>query len=204
MGIGIYLQIRENKKIKNIFDIKENGRVIKGEVISVIREQYIRRKHSNELTTKFVVKFKDKNMEDKYIITQVLPDKFDYIEVVETTNNFEDIIPLEFTEYYGNGYITFDENDTVPNTGLKFNNIYLNGEKINFNGNRGSSYKGVAIGNNYKDHIICNVYEKDGRYVIDDYEGVKTNNKWNWFDYLMIIVFVVVSIIGLYFSMKNK
>ena len=141
-------------------------------------------------------------MEDKYIITQVLPDKFDYIEVVETTNNLEDLIPLEFTEYYGDGYITFNENDSVPNLAAKFYRINLNGKDLNFD-KCGKSYNGSVIKNNYKGHITCNVYEKDGRYVIDDYEGVETNNNWNWSDYLIIIVFTVVSIIGIYFSMKK-
>lgn len=202
-GVGIYFQIRENKKLKNIFDIKEDGRIIKGEVINIIRERHIRDENSNGYTTKFIVKFKDRNMEDKYIMTQVLPDRFDYIEVLETTNNIEDIISLEITEYFGNGYITFNENDAVPNIGVKFNNIYLNGEKLNFNSKCGKSYTGNAIKNNYKGHIICNVYEKDGRYVIDDYEGVEINAKNNWFDYLMIIIFIVVSIFGIYFSIKK-
>ena len=204
-SFGIYLQIKEIKKIKNIFDIKENGRIIKGEVINIIRERHIRDENSNGYTTKFIIKFRDVNMEDKYIMTQVLPNRFDYIEVFEKMSDLtsEDIIPLEITEYFGNGYITFNEDDDVPNVRFKFNNIYLNGEKLDFKGKYGISYKGKIIKNNYKGHITCNVYEKDGRYVIDDYKGVEITNENNWFDNLMIIVFILMAVAVVYFSIKK-
>lgn len=206
LGIGLYFQVKENKKSKNISDIKENGRIFKGEVISIIRERHIRHSDTGgdyRYTTEFIIKFRDINMEDKYIITPVLPHKFDAIEVFKKTLNIEDLINLQIKEYFGDGYITFNENDSVPNLASKFYKIHLNGKNLNSD-KCGKSYNGSIIKNNYKGNITCNVYEKDGRYVIDDYEGVEfTVEKNNWFDWLMILVFIVVSIVGIYFSMKK-
>ena len=66
LGIGLYFQVKENKKSKNISDIKENGRIFKGEVISIIRERHIRHSDTGRnyrYTTEFIIKYRDINME---------------------------------------------------------------------------------------------------------------------------------------------
>lgn len=149
--IGIFLN--ENRKNKNRLYIKENGNVYSGNVFRI--DEFLYRE---KLTRRLVIEFFEGN-EKKLILSEHFPyyiylnkkDMYDEMEFMDMEGEEYNKWYNEnvFKQYYGHGYISFEKTKLT-------NEIYeyvKNDEK------------------NYLGNIKCNVYEYEGKYVIDDIEG---------------------------------
>ena len=139
---------KSNKENKNRMFVKENGRVYDGTVLQMNAIKTNKKDISN-----IVVEFCDIKGK-RLIVVENFPH---YIE--ESKNNseideyngvYQDNI--KHVQYLGNGYISFEETDQTENV-YKYN---------------------ISKNKNYKGNIRCKVYEYEGKYVVDDFEGYYT------------------------------
>lgn len=155
-GWGFY---QANKQNKNRLFIKENGRVYSGKVLHVKVT-----KGDKKTIRKLLVEFFDGN-EKKLIVSEHFPYYIDSvsIDLVSVINKNVDMEEynkcykeniIEHIQYFGNGYISFEKTEET-----KF--IYKYNESKN---------------KNYEGDLSCKVYEHEGKYVVDDFEGYYNEN----------------------------
>ena len=125
-----------------------------------------------------------------------------YIKIIkpESLYNYSNI---EIKEYFWEGYITFDEEKAseIEKIFKIMPSIQFNGEKIN-QGKKRYTYVG-DISKNYEGNIKCKVYEKDGKYVIDDFTGVEYEKKFI-LDIIILIAFFIVCGLVIYFQVLKS
>ena len=174
-----------NKQNKNRLFIKENGRVYSGKVLHVKVT-----KGDKKTIRKLLVEFFD-GTEKKLIVSEHFPYNIDtvgldLIKLITKTEDMEEYNRcykeniIEHVQYFGNGYISFEKTEET-----KF--IYKYNESKN---------------KNYEGDLNCKVYEYDGKYVVDDFEGyekeeIKKRNEiikriFKFWLIMMIIIIVIL------------
>lgn len=204
LGIGFYVYKRTRIYQKNIIDIKKNGKVLDGTVVHIIREEdYNTTNETFDKYTYCIVKFQDEYQKEKLIVTKKLPSIFNNISVEIKPESLYNYSNIEIKEYFGEGYITFDEEKAseIEKIFKIMPSIQFNGEKIN-QGKKRYTYVG-DISKNYEGNIKCKVYEKDGKYVIDDFTGVEYEKKFI-LDIIILIAFFIVCGLVIYFQVLKS
>ena len=136
-----------NTENKNRVFVKKNGQVYDGRVLHV-RVKKIK----NRVDRRLLVELFDGN-ERRLIVSEHFPYHIDRVSsknVNEEEYNrcYKENI-IEHIQYYGNGYIAFEETEQT-----KFLYRYKKSKNKNYNGD-----------------LTCRVYEFEGKYVVDDFEG---------------------------------
>lgn len=203
--IGFYFYKRSRIYQKNAIDIKRNGKILYGKVAHIIREEdYNTTTETFDEYTYFIVKFKEDNQNEKFIVTRNLPEVFNNISVVTNPQSSYNNSNVEIKEYFGEGYITFDEEKArqIEKIFKIMPSMKFNGKNIN-EGKKRYTYIG-DVSKNYEGEIKCNVYEKDGKYVIDDFDGVEYEEKKSILDIIILIVFFALCALIIYFQVLKK
>lgn len=147
---GVYIHIKEGEKYRQPAAIKSLGKSMPGVVVHIMKDDDISGIDNINASTNFVVCFRGDDGKEKYLITPVLPERFDSIPLKEdpTGGRF-----VTIRQSIDNGCITLD--------GRCGNEIET----------------GIVTDRNYDGQISCTVYEYEGKYVVDDYNGVPTRKK---------------------------
>lgn len=195
LSIILYIAFyKENEKNKNLLFIKENGTSYRGQVLH-IEERIKDDKKYRDLLIEF---FNGK--ENKLIVFKNFPynieavnvtmflkymefinkkggDKFKKIEEIKKV--YEEKF-IYHTQYYGNGYISFEKTN-------------LTNKICEYNAPKNKNYEG---------DLTCSVYEYEGKYVIDDFEGYPEEEirKRNKKIIKKIIICVVVTLIYIIYA----
>ena len=169
-----------NKSNQNALFIKQNGIAYRGKVLHVKVDHHRTSKGKSKTIRHLLISFNNRYQNKlivsgnfPYYIDTNSPDLVDMMtnkfNIEEYKHSYEENI-LNHLQFFGKGYITFEEN----------------GEK------QYAYYYNESANKNFDGEIICNVYEYDGKYVVDDFEGIdiKKIRRDNLFAAIFIILFL--------------
>lgn len=188
--IGIKLWNAYKELFKNALNIKENGRVLKGNVIYIDRKMV---EYKKSIETRFLVSFVERGFEEKFILTEVLDGNFNTIprkKDPEGAVPSESYMHINIKQFFSNGYIRIDDDyNRIDKTNMP-EETYKEHCKEEY------VYNKTIYLNNFYKKITCDVFELDGKYVVDNYEGVqymiREKRKLTWKDYLSLSIICVL------------
>ena len=178
----------ENRMNKNRLFVKENGNVYNGKILHVYKYET-----SKKYYTKLLVEFFDGN-EKKLILSEKFPyyiktNNIDLYGVITKTIDMDEYDKsynqnkISHIQYEGNGYISFEESSLTKRI-------------IKYNGSRNKNYEG---------DLSCKVYEKDGKYIVDDIDGFsrKEEIKANKLAAKIMLIFILLILTIIISSVKG-
>lgn len=167
----------KNRINKNYLFVKENGNVYSGKVLHIYKYK-ISKKHYTKLLVEFFDGKEKKIILSKHFPYYIKTNDIDLYKVVTKTIDMNEYDysynenKISHIQYQGNGYISFEETPLTKTI-------------IKYNGSKNKNYEG---------DLSCKVYEKDGKYIVDDIDGFsrKEKTKANKLAAKIMLIFILL------------
>lgn len=163
---------KANKYKKQELNIKEKGEVFEGKVLRVEEEIYFLGKGA-QVIRKLLVEFFEGTTK-KFIMTNEFPYPIS-IQKEDVENSSETNL-IEFTQYYQNNCISFEEDGK-------------NKEEFTYQGTTNSNFDG---------ELTCKVYKYKEKYIVDDFEGYEKIKKTKYNILGVVVITIMLLVLGGY------